>query len=157
MEPIATLKHSMPSGEIQLSEGLFRVDVNGEAVFDLSLAKRLEAARRELLPGTEGVVLVVIPSDIAWVEPEALKWLGSPEAMEGVLGRAVVVPSTFQAMRDGIRWRFFKPAVAFRIFGHPRVAKTWLMDLWVNQAVGPELDEWVAESDSEINLNQGKF
>lgn len=141
----------MPSGEIQLSEGLFRVDVNGEAVFDLSLAKRLEAARRELLPGTEGVVLVVIPSDIAWVEPDALKWLGSPEAMEGVLGRAVVVPSTFQAMRDSIRWRFFKSAVAFRIFGHPRVAKTWLMDLWVSQAVGPELDQWVAESDSDVS------
>lgn len=124
---------------------MFVVEVLGEAVFDLSLAKRLEAARRDLLPGTEGVVLVLIPADIAWVEPEALKWLGSEEAMDGVLGRAVVVPSTFQALRDSIRWRLFKPAVSFRIFGNARVAKTWLNDLWIAGAVGPELDAWSAD------------
>lgn len=142
MEAVAILRHKMPSGEITLSEGLFIVEVLGEAVFDLSLAKRLEVARRDLLPGTEGVVLVLIPADIAWVEPEALKWLGSEEAMSGVLGRAVVVPSSFQALRDSIRWRLFKPAIVFRIFGNVRVAKTWLNDLWISKAVGPELDQW---------------
>lgn len=142
MTPTAVLRHSLTSGEITLSEGLFTVRVHGEAVFDLPLARRLEEARRDLLPGTEGVVLVWIPADIAWVEPEALRWLGSPEAMEGVLGRAVVVPSSFQALRDSIRWRLFKPSVAFRVFGHARVAKSWLMDLWVGESVGPEIDSW---------------
>lgn len=150
MEAAAILRHKMPSGEITLSEGLFIVEVLGEAVFDLSLAKRLEAARRDLLPGTEGVVLVLIPADIAWVEPEALKWLGSEEAMSGVLGRAVVVPSSFQALRDSIRWRLFKRAIAFRIFGNVRVAKTWLNDLWISKAVGPELDQWSIGDDESI-------
>lgn len=149
MDTAATLRHKMPSGEITLSEGMFVVEVQGEAVFDLSLAKRLEAARRDLLPGTEGVVLVQIPPDIAWVEPDALKWLGSPEAMQGVVGRAVVVPSSFQALRDSIRWRLFKPAIAFRIFGQARVAKTWLNDLWISRAVGPELDEWSTRGEDE--------
>lgn len=144
----AVLKHTMPSGEILLSEGMFTVKVSGEAVFDLSLAKRLEAARRELLPGSAGVVLVLIPADIAWVEPEALRWLGSQEAMDKVVGRAVVVPSSMQAMRDNIRWRLFKPSVAFRVFGHQRVAKSWLTDLWVEHAVGPELDAWPGPSES---------
>lgn len=149
MEPTAILRHKMPSGEITLSEGMFVVEVLGEAVFDVSLARRLEAARCDLLPGTTGVVLVLIPADIAWVEPEALKWLGSEEAMKDVLGRAVVVPSSFQALRDSIRWRLFKPAVAFRIFGNARVARTWLNDLWISNAVGPELDEWSEPSSGE--------
>ncbi len=138
MQP--TLQLQLPSALIELSMGLFVVRFKPEVVLDAALARRVETARRELLPGADNPVLVLVPKDIALVDQEALFWMGSAEAMEGVSARAVVVPNSLLVIRDRIRWALFRPAVPFRVFRNPQVGKSWVLDAWYTQRLGHEMD-----------------
>ncbi len=135
-----TLSISLQEATIEFSMGLYTVRFHAEAVLDLNQVMRVEEARRDLLPGGTGPVLVLIPKNVALVEQEALAWMGTESAMQGVPARAVVVPSSIQVLRDQIRWALFKPAVPFRIFRNPQVAKGWALDTWYDQQVGQEID-----------------
>lgn len=144
-----TLQIQLPAATIELSMGLFVVRYRPDVVLDLAQAQRVEAARRELLPEAENPVLVLIPSTIALVDQEALVWLSSEEAMEDVPARAVVVPSSIQVLRDRIRWALFRPAIPFRVFRNPQVAKSWVLDSWYEQRLGHEIDAFGPELRSE--------
>lgn len=144
-----TLQIQLPAATIELAMGLFVVRYRADVVLDLAQAKRVEAARRELLPEADNPVLVLIPSTIALVDQEALVWLSSPEAMEGVPARAVVVPSSIQVLRDRIRWALFRPAIPFRVFRNPQVAKSWVLDSWYEQRLGHEIDAFGPELRTE--------
>ncbi|MDA0913227.1 MAG: hypothetical protein O2818_07605 [Bacteroidetes bacterium] len=143
-----TLSTQVQDATIELSMGLYTIRFTDEAVLDLEQMKRVEQARRDLIEGGVGPVLVVIPRNAALVDQEALAWLGSEESMLDVPARAVVVPSSIQALRDRIRWALFKPAVPFRVFGNPQVAKGWVLDQWYDAQVGAEIDSF--ESDGLI-------
>ena len=123
-----TLSTQVHDARIELSMGLYTIRFADEAVLDVNQMKRVEAARRQLVDGGSGPVLVLIPRNAALVEQEALAWMGSDEAMLDVPARAVVVPSSIQVLRDRIRWALFKPAVPFRVFRNPQVAKGWVLD-----------------------------
>jgi hypothetical protein len=138
MQP--TLQLQLPSALIELSMGLFVVRYKPEVVLDLALARRVEEARRDLMPGADNPVLVLIPRDIALLDQEALFWMGSSEAMNGVSARAVVVPNSLMVIRDRIRWALFRPAVPFRVFRNPQVAKSWVLDAWYTLRLGQDLD-----------------
>jgi len=137
------LSTKLQEASIELSMGLYTIEFHAESVLDLNHVKRVEEARRELVRGGEGPVLVLIPKNIALVEQEALAWLGSSEAMEGVPARAIVVPSSIQVLRDRIRWALFKPSVPFRVFRNRQVAKGWLLDTWYDDQIGSEVDAFV--------------
>lgn len=149
MQP--TLQIQLPAATIELSMGLFVVRFRPDVVLDLAQAQRVEAARRELLPDADNPVLVLIPSGIALVDQEALEWMSSDEAMEGVPSRAVVVPSSIQVLRDRIRWALFRPAIAFRVFRNPQVAKSWVLDSWYEQSLGHEIDAFGPELRTETS------
>lgn len=138
-----TLSTKLQEATIELSMGLYTVHFHADSVLDLNHVKRVEEARRELVRGGEGPVLVVIPKNVALVEQEALAWMGSLEAMEGVAARAIVVPSSIQVLRDRIRWALFKPAIPFRVFRNPQVAKGWVLDTWYDDQIGQEVDTFV--------------
>ncbi len=140
-----TLAAQVHDATIELSMGLYTIRFAAEAFLDLNQMKRVEQARRELLEGGVGPVLVLIPKNAALVEQEALAWLGSDEAMLDVPARAVVVPSSIQVLRDKIRWALFKPSVAFRVFRNPQVAKGWVLDEWYTTQVGAEIDAFESE------------
>ena len=123
-----TLTTKLQDATIELSMGLYTVRFHEEAVLDVNQMKRVEAARRELLSDDRGPVLVLIPSNAALVEQEALAWLGSEEAMQNVSARAVVVPSSITVLRDRIRWALFRPSVPFRVFRNAQIAKGWALD-----------------------------
>lgn len=135
-----TLSTHVHDAKIELSMGLYTIRFAEEAVLDLNQMKRVEQARRELVAGGMGPVLVLIPRNAALVEQEALAWLGSEEAMLDVPARAVVVPSSIQVFRDRIRWALFKPSVPFRVFRNPQVAKGWVLDQWYDSQIGKEID-----------------
>jgi hypothetical protein len=137
-----TLSTQVHDATIELSMGLYTIRFANEAVLDLNQMKRVEQARRELMPGGVGPVLVLIPRNAALVEQEALAWLGSEEAMRDVPARAAVVPSSIHVLRDRIRWALFKPSVAFRVFRNPQVAKGWVLDQWYDNQVGAEIDSF---------------
>lgn len=140
-----TLSTQAHDATIELSMGLYTVRFAEQAVLDLNQMKRVEQARRELVLGGIGPVLVLIPRNAALVEQEALAWLGSQEAMLDVPARAVVVPSSIHVLRDRIRWALFKPAVPFRVFRNPQVAKGWVLDTWYDKQVGAEIDSFESE------------
>jgi hypothetical protein len=135
-----TLVTEVPGATIELSMGLYTVRFHPDTVLDLEAVQRIERARRGVLPGVEGPVLMVVAATAVWVDQPALEWLGSDAAMEGVPARAIVVPSTIQVFRDRIRWAFFRPAVAFRVFRNAQVAKGWVLDAWYERSVGKEID-----------------
>lgn len=120
--------------------GLFVISFKPDVVVDQVQAQRAEMARRELLPGSEGPVLVIIPRDAALVEREALEWWGSKDAMKGVAARAVVVPSSIDVLRDRIRWALFRPSVNYRAFRNPQIAKGWVLNTWYEESVGEVID-----------------
>ena len=138
MQP--TLVTEVPGATIELSMGLYTVRFHPDTVLDLDAVQRIERARRSVLPGVEGPVLMVVAATAVWVDQPALEWLSSEEAMEGVPARAIVVPSTIQVFRDRIRWALFRPAVAFRVFRNAQVAKGWVLDAWYERSVGKEID-----------------
>ena len=121
-----TLSTQVHDARIELSMGLYTIRFADEAVLDVNQMQRVEVARRQLVEGGVGPVLVLIPRNAALVEQEALAWLGSEEAMLDVPARAVVVPSSIQVLRDRIRWALFRPAIPFRVFRNPQVAKGWV-------------------------------
>ena len=137
-----TLTNRLQDATIELSMGLYTVRFHDEAVLDVNQMRRVESARRELLADGKGPVLVLIPSNAALVEQEALAWLGSEEAMHNVSARAVVVPSSIAVLRDRIRWALFRPTVPFRIFRNPQVAKGWALDQWYDKQIGLEIDSF---------------
>lgn len=100
-------------------------------VLDESAARRMEEERRSLCPEHNGTVLHLVPRDIDMFDPDALSYWMSVEASEGLVARAAVVPSGITALRHHIRWAFFSPQVAFRVFRNPQVAKSWLVDCWL--------------------------
>ena len=140
-----TLSTKVHDARIELSMGLYTIRFADEAVLDVNQMKRVEAARRQLVEGGVGPVLVLIPRNAALVEQEALAWLGSEEAMLDVPARAVVVPSSIQVLRDRIRWALFRPAVPFRVFRNPQVAKGWVLDQWYDSQIGKEIDAFESE------------
>jgi hypothetical protein len=127
-------KHSQ--AEIELSMGMCIVKYRAGSMIDLACVMRTENDRKEL--SNAGPVLHIIPSDSPLVEQDALKWLGSDQAMKGIVARAVVVPSNLAVIQDKIRWALFRPSIPFRIFRNPQVAKGWLIDVWFNQMAGEE-------------------
>ena len=135
-----TLTTKLQDATIELSMGLYTVRFHEEAVLDVNQMKRVEVARRELLSDDRGPVLVLIPSNAALVEQEALAWLGSEEAMQNVSARAVVVPSSITVLRDRIRWALFRPSVPFRVFRNAQIAKGWALDQWYDKQIGMEID-----------------
>jgi hypothetical protein len=137
-----TLTTKLQDATIELSMGLYTVRFHEEAVLDVNQMKRVEAARRELLSDDRGPVLVLIPSNAALVEQEALAWLGSEEAMQNVSARAVVVPSSITVLRDRIRWALFRPSVPFRVFRNAQIAKGWALDQWYDKQIGMEIDSF---------------
>lgn len=139
------LSTQVQDATIELAMGLYTVRFHESAVLDLNQMKRVESARRELLEGGVGPVLVLIPRNAALVEREALEWLGSTEAMLDVPARAVVVPSSIQVLKDKIRWALFQPSVPFRVFRNPQVAKGWAMDQWYDAQIGTEIDALESE------------
>lgn len=143
-----TLTTKLQDATIELSMGLYTVRFHEEAVLDVNQMKRVEAARRELLSDDRGPVLVLIPSNAALVEQEALAWLGSEEAMQNVSARAVVVPSSITVLRDRIRWALFRPSVPFRVFRNAQIAKGWALDQWYDKQIGMEIDSF--EKDGSI-------
>jgi thiamine pyrophosphate-dependent acetolactate synthase large subunit-like protein len=145
-----TLSTKLQEATIELSMGLYTVNFHADSVLDLNHVKRVEEARRELVRGGEGPVLVVIPKNVALVEQEALAWMGSLEAMEGVAARAIVVPSSIQVLRDRIRWALFKPAIPFRVFRNPQVAKGWVLDTWYDDQIGQEVDTFVGLETDDV-------
>jgi thiamine pyrophosphate-dependent acetolactate synthase large subunit-like protein len=145
-----TLSTKLQEATIELSMGLYTVNFHADSVLDLNHVKRVEEARRELVRGGEGPVLVVIPKNVALVEQEALAWMGSLEAMEGVAARAIVVPSSIQVLRDRIRWALFKPAIPFRVFRNPQVAKGWVLDTWYDNQIGQEVDTFVGLETDDV-------
>jgi thiamine pyrophosphate-dependent acetolactate synthase large subunit-like protein len=145
-----TLSTKLQEATIELSMGLYTVNFHADSVLDLNHVKRVEEARRELVSGGEGPVLVVIPKNVALVEQEALAWMGSLEAMEGVAARAIVVPSSIQVLRDRIRWALFKPAIPFRVFRNPQVAKGWVLDTWYDNQIGQEVDTFVGLETDDV-------
>lgn len=145
-----TLSTKLQEATIELSMGLYTVNFHADSVLDLNHVKRVEEARRELVRGGEGPVLVVIPKNVALVEQEALAWMGSLEAMEGVAARAIVVPSSIQVLRDRIRWALFKPAIPFRVFRNPQVAKGWVLDTWYDDQIGLEVDTFVGLETDDV-------
>jgi hypothetical protein len=136
------LTTTLQDATIELSMGLYTVRFHDEAVLDVNQMKRVEAARRELLPDGSGPVLVLIPSNAALLEHDALAWLGSEEAMLDVSARAVVVPSSLTVLRDRIRWALFRPTVPYRVFRNPQVAKGWALDQWYDKQIGLEIDSF---------------
>jgi hypothetical protein len=92
MQP--TLVTEVSGATIELSMGLYTVRFHPETVLDVEAVQRIERARRAVLPGVEGPVLMVVAVTAVEVDREALEWLGSEEGMAGVPARAVVVPST---------------------------------------------------------------
>jgi thiamine pyrophosphate-dependent acetolactate synthase large subunit-like protein len=145
-----TLSTKLQEATIELSMGLYTVNFHADSVLDLNHVKRVEEARRELVRGGEGPVLVVIPKNVALGEQEALAWMGSLEAMEGVAARAIVVPSSIQVLRDRIRWALFKPAIPFRVFRNPQVAKGWVLDTWYDDQIGQEVDTFVGLETDDV-------
>ena len=137
-----TLTTKLQDATIELSMGLYTVRFHEEAGLDVNQMKRVEAARRELLSDDRGPVLVLIPSNAALVEQEALAWLGSEEAMQNVSARAVVVPSSITVLRDRIRWALFRPSVPFRVFRNAQIAKGWALDQWYDKQIGMEIDSF---------------
>ena len=137
-----TLTTKLQDATIELSMGLYTVRFHEEAVLDVNQMKRVEVARRELLSDDRGPVLVLIPSNAALVEQEALAWLGSEEAMQNVSARAVVVPSSITVLRDRIRWALFRPSVPFRVFRNSQIAKGWALDQWYDKQIGMEIDSF---------------
>ncbi|MBT6163059.1 hypothetical protein N8891_03340 [Flavobacteriales bacterium] len=137
-----TLTTKLQDATIELSMGLYTVRFHEEAVLDVNQMKRVEVARRELLSDDRGPVLVLIPSNAALVEQEALAWLGSEEAMQNVSARAVVVPSSITVLRDRIRWALFRPSVPFRVFRNAQIAKGWALDQWYDKQIGMEIDSF---------------
>lgn len=137
-----TLTTKLQDATIELSMGLYTVRFHEEAVLDVNQMKRVEVARRELLSDDRGPVLVLIPSNAALVEQEALAWLGSKEAMQNVSARAVVVPSSITVLRDRIRWALFRPSVPFRVFRNAQIAKGWALDQWYDKQIGMEIDSF---------------
>jgi len=137
-----TLTTKLQDATIELSMGLYTVRFHEEAVLDVNQMKRVEVARRELLSDDRGPVLVLIPSNAALVEQEALAWLGSKEAMQNVSARAVVVPSSITVLRDRIRWALFRPSVPFRVFRNAQIAKGWALDEWYDKQIGMEIDSF---------------
>ena len=137
-----TLTTKLQDATIELSMGLYTVRFHEEAVLDVNQMKRVEVARRELLSDDRGPVLVLIPSNAALVEQEALAWLGSEEAMQNVSARAVVVPSSITVLRDRIRWALFRPSVPFRVFRNAQIAKGWTLDQWYDKQIGMEIDSF---------------
>ena len=83
-----TLSTQVHDARIELSMGLYTIRFADEAVLDVNQMKRVEAARRQLVEGGVGPVLVLIPRNAALVEQEALAWLGSEEAMLDVPARS---------------------------------------------------------------------
>ncbi len=140
-----TLSTQIHDARIELSMGLYTIRFADAAVLDVNQMKRVEAARRQLIEGVVGPVLVLIPRNAALVEQEALAWLGSEEAMMDIPARAVVVPSSIQVLRDRIRWALFKPTVRFRVFRNPQVAKGWVLDQWYDSQIGKEIDAFESE------------
>lgn len=136
------LSTQLTDATIELSMGLYTVRFHADAVLDENQVKRVEMARRDLLPGSKGPVLVIVPDNAALVEQAALAWMGSEEGMEGVPARAVVVPSSIQVLKDRIRWVFFKPTIPYRIFRNPQVAKGWVLDAWYDNEIASEIDEF---------------
>ena len=128
-------KHSQ--AEIELSMGMCIVNYNTGSMIDLACVMRTEDDRKAL--SNSGPVLHVIPADSPLVEHDALKWLGSDQAMNGVIARAVVVPSNLAVIQDKIRWALFRPSVPFRIFRNTQVAKGWLIDVWYSHMEGKQL------------------
>jgi hypothetical protein len=143
MQP--TLVTEVSGATIELSMGLYTVRFHPETVLDVEAVQRIERARRAVLPGVEGPVLMVVAVTAVEVDREALEWLGSEEGMAGVPARAVVVPSTIHVVKDRIRWALFRPAVAFRVFRNAQVAKGWVLDAWYDRTVGREIDALDAE------------
>ena len=137
-----TLTTKLQDATIELSMWLYTVRFHEEAVLDVNQMKRVEVARRELLSDDRGPVLVLIPSNAALVEQEALAWLGSEEAMQNVSARAVVVPSSITVLRDRIRWALFRPSVPFRVFRNAQIAKGWALDQWYDKQIGMEIDSF---------------
>ncbi len=128
-------KHSQ--AEIELSMGMCIVNYNTGSMIDLACVMRTEDDRKAL--SNSGPVLHIIPADSPLVEHDALKWLGSDQAMNGVIARPVVVPSNLAVIQDTIRWVLFRPSVPFRIFRNKQVAKGWLIDVWYSHMEGEQL------------------
>lgn len=122
------------------------VEHRARQILDPATALRVELDRREMCPGHEGVVLHIIPSDIDMMDQESLRVWMSPECMDAVVARAVVVPSGITALKHRIRWMFFASDVPFRVFRNPQVAKGWLQDCWlrhVEESAPERADEGV--------------
>ena len=128
-------KHSQ--ADIELSMGMCIVNYRAGSMIDLACVMRTEDDRKEL--SNSGPVLHIIPPDTPLVEQDALKWLGSDQAMKGVVARAVVVPSNLAVIQDKIRWALFRPSVPFRIFRNAQVAKGWLIDVWYSKMAEEEI------------------
>ena len=107
------------------------IDHVPQQVLDEGAARRVEDERRELCPDHEGTVLHLIPSDIDVFDQEVLSYWMTPEASEGIVERAAIVPTGITALRHRIRWMFFSADVPFRVFRNVQVAKGWLIDQWL--------------------------
>ncbi|PCJ82241.1 MAG: hypothetical protein COA49_01720 [Bacteroidetes bacterium] len=128
-------EHSLISknklADIEVTMGMCVINYHASTMIDLGCVMRVEDERREL--SNSGPVLHIIPSDSPLVEQEALTWLGSDDAMQNVVARAIVVPSNLAVLQDKIRWVLFRQSVPFRIFRNPQVAKGWLIDVWYEE------------------------
>jgi hypothetical protein len=143
INPIKVNEHALISkhnlADIEVSMGMCVVNYHAGAMIDLGCVMRTEGDRKEL--SNSGPVLHIIPADSPLVEQEALKWLGSDDAMCDVIARAIVVPSNLAVLQDKIRWALFRPSVAFRIFRNPQVAKGWLIDVWYEELAREEAEK----------------
>jgi hypothetical protein len=142
------MEHALTGGTeratFRWSAGMCTVEHRARQILDPATALRVELDRRELCPGHEGVVLHIIPSDIDMMDQESLRVWMSPECMDAVVARAVVVPSGITALKHRIRWMFFASDVPFRVFRNPQVAKGWLQDCWLRH-VEATVPGWEAD------------
>ncbi len=126
------------------------IDHRADHMLDEGAARRVEEERTAICPEHQGTVLHVIPSDIEIFDQEVLSFWMTPEASEGIVARAAVVPSGITALRHRIRWMFFSSDIPFRVFRNPQVAKGWLIDCWLQHQ--EESAQFVSSSASSASM-----
>ena len=137
-EELDDFKSETPQAFFRYSDGILVVELKPELIIDLRTIRRMERFRKVMSMGFELPVLIVIPKDHLLLDKEAFQYLGSKEAMDGCVAKAIVIKAPLRVILKNFSLAFLKADKPFRLFVSRSEAKMWLFDHITEEIILPD-------------------
>ena len=112
----------------KLSDGILTVEFKPDVIIDLRVAKKVVAARHDLVRGHTYTTMTVINNDYLLLEKDAYRYLGSADGVKYMSAGAIVINSPLRRILTNFQLTFYKQKVPLRVFSARSDARLWLLN-----------------------------